>query len=46
MLGKPGQCFGGHPVHRNFGHQFGELVFESSNPAVGQDDVGIQDLTR
>ena len=37
---------GAEAFHRQLGQHLAELPLEMANPAVGQDDVGVEDLAR
>ncbi len=45
MLGQPRKRFVAHSLSRQFRHHVVELEVEMSNPAVGQDDIGVEYLT-
>ena len=45
MLHVPGKFFRRSTFHDQLGHDVAELVFESTNPTVGQNDIRVQDFT-
>ena len=45
VLGQPGQRFGTHSLHRGLWQQFVVLHPVVTDPAVGEDDVGVEDFT-
>ena len=44
MPGKPSKRLGAGALHRNLGHQVFEVKIEVTNPAVGQNNVCIQNF--
>ena len=44
MFGQPGQRFGTHSLHRGLWQQFVELHPVVTDPAVGENDVGVEDF--
>ena len=45
MLAEPGQRLRTKAFHCQLGHDFVVLSFEVANPAVGQHDIRVQNLT-
>ena len=45
MFREPGQCFGAHALHGRLRQQLVELHPVVTDPAIGEDDIGIKNLS-